>query len=75
MSIELPADITASLQSFLASGYHSEIDVLRDALAALKHQANVAFIQAGVDDMNAGRYRTLEEVDAELRREYGMETP
>jgi predicted transcriptional regulator len=71
MAFDLPADLSASIQDFIAfEGYKSEEAVLRDALAALKHRANVAAIQEGIDDMEAGRYRPLEEVDAEIRAKF-----
>ncbi|QDT62828.1 hypothetical protein [Calycomorphotria hydatis] len=39
----------------------------RQAMAALRKEADLAAIQAGIDDMEAGRMIPLEEVDFELR--------
>ena len=73
MTLQLPSDLTAAVEGFLASGgYKDEMDVLRDALAALRHRANVAAIQEGIDDMEAGRGRPWEEVAAEIRKEFGF---
>lgn len=76
MTLQLPSDLSATVEAFLAGGrYKDEFEVLREALAALQHRANVAAIQEGVDDMFAGRYRTLEEVDAQIREKYGLGQP
>ncbi len=73
MSLQLPPDLSASVQHFIAfDGYKTEEDVLRDALAALERQANIAAIQKGVDDMEAGRCRPWEEVKEELRAKLGI---
>ena len=74
MAVQLTPELSATVQGFLASGrYKSDEEVLRKALAALQYKENVAAIQEGVDDMEAGRYRTLDEVDREMRRKYGLE--
>jgi predicted transcriptional regulator len=76
MSLQLPPELAATVQGFLAGGnYKDDEDVLREALAALRYKENVAAIQEGVDDFEAGRYRTLEEVDVEMRKKYGLGKP
>jgi predicted transcriptional regulator len=61
------------VESFLAGGrYKDGEEVLREALAALQSRENVAFIQEGVDDLEAGRHRPWEEVDAEIRKRFGF---
>jgi predicted transcriptional regulator len=76
MSLQLPPDLSASVQHFIAfEGYKTEEDVLRDALDALERQANIAAIQAGIDDMEAGRMRPWEEVKKELRAQLGIKRP
>jgi len=69
MGYILPADIDQSIQSLLATGrYASEEEVLRDALSVLKKRdEDVAAIQAGIDDIQAGRYRSFAECDADFR--------
>jgi predicted transcriptional regulator len=42
------------------------------AIQALSQQEDVAAIQAGIDDMQAGRVATLEEVDARIRAKLGI---
>ena len=77
MNLQLPADIEASMRAFIASGnYTNEEEVLRKALAALnRYEQDVAAIQEGIDDMEAGRYRPWEEVKAELRTKFGSGNP
>jgi len=74
MTLQLPPDVDLSIKSFLIDGrYASETDVLREALAALKRESEeVAAIQIGVDDMEAGRYRPFEEIEVEIRKEFGF---
>lgn len=73
MPLNLPADVTASLQNFIAfSGYENEVEVIRHALAALERETEVAAIQAGIDDMEAGRYRPWDDVKAELDAKFGF---
>ena len=58
MSYTLSADLTLTIQALLATGkYASEDEVLRNALDALRQRdENLAAIEAGVADMEAGRY-------------------
>lgn len=73
MSLQVSADIEASVRAFVASGqYGNEEEVLRNALAALEHQKNVAMINEGIADLEAGRYRPFEEIDAEIRKRFGF---
>ncbi|HEX6961339.1 MAG TPA: type II toxin-antitoxin system ParD family antitoxin [Lacipirellula sp.] len=74
MNLQVPADIEASVRAFVASGrYGDEVEVLRKALAVLDHyEQDVAAIQEGIDDMEAGRYRPWEDVKAELDAKFGF---
>ena len=73
MSLQMPADVEASVRAFVASGhYASEEEVLRKALAALQHEESVSMIKEGIADLEAGRYRPFEEVDAEIRQRFGF---
>lgn len=69
MNLDLPSDIDTTIQSFLAEGrYENEAAVLREALAALKFRdEEVAAIQEGIDDMEAGRVVPWEQVKAKLQ--------
>ena len=71
---ELPPDVHEEIKQRMASGqYDSEEDVLRDAMRALRVQdREIAAIQAGIDDMEAGRVRPFEDVDAEIRDDFGF---
>lgn len=46
--------------------------VHQQAMQALREQEDIAAIQAGIDDMEAGRVVPLEEVDARIRQRLGM---
>ncbi|MBI2825646.1 MAG: type II toxin-antitoxin system ParD family antitoxin [Planctomycetia bacterium] len=72
MAYQLSSDLVARIQAFLAGGqYATEEEVVRDALCALEQrQQDLAAIQAGVADMEAGRYRSFSEIDAEFRAKH-----
>lgn len=74
MNYQLPPDVQVQIREYIAAGrYASEDDVLRAALRALSfHHEEVAAIQAGIADMEAGRLRPFEDVDAEIRRQFGF---
>jgi len=65
MPYEFPQDIQERVEAHLAAGrYGSEDDVLRDAMAALEERsADLAAIEAGIRDEQAGRVKPLGEVD------------
>lgn len=46
--------------------------VHQKAMQALREQEDLSAIQAGINDMNAGRVVPLEEVDARIRQRLGM---
>lgn len=70
MPHDLPPDVQDEISRHISSGeYSCEEDVLRAALHALAlRNAELAAVQAGIDDMEAGRVRPFEEADAEVRR-------
>lgn len=68
MVVDLPSDLSARIQSFIAfDGYATELDVIRDALAALKQQTDLTAIREGVAEAEAGRLRPWAEVKEEVR--------
>ena len=69
-AVEFPPDVDEEMRQLMASGnYGSPDEVLRAALDALKrHDVEVAAIQQGIDDMEAGRVSSLREFDREFRR-------
>ncbi len=69
MPYQFPPDLERLVEEQMATGgYDTEDDVLRDALRALSlRNEEVAAIQECIDDMEACRFRSLEEVDAEIR--------
>jgi Arc/MetJ-type ribon-helix-helix transcriptional regulator len=74
MSHEIPADVWTKVEMFVATGgYASEADVLREALSALERaNADILAIREGYEDAQAGRFITLEEFDAEMRKEHSF---
>ena len=76
MSLQISADIESSIRAFITNGrFSNEDEVLREAIIALERQErDIAAIQEGIDDMNAGRYRPWEEVRAEMRAKFGFES-
>ena len=74
MSIDLAPDVWNEIQRQLASGaFATADDVLREALAALRsHEREVVAIQEGIDDMEAGRVRSIREFDSDFRRRNGI---
>jgi predicted transcriptional regulator len=58
----------------LATGaYRSEDDVLVEAMQALRDRDEaIAGIREGLSDLDAGRMRSLGDVDAELRTKHGI---
>ena len=74
MPYQFPADVDALLRQQIGTGYYdSEDDVLRKALQALCLQdQEVAAIQEGIDDMQAGRVRSFREFDREFRQRKGI---
>ena len=74
MPYNLPPDVQGQISRHIVTGHYAcEDDVLRAALRALalRHE-ELAAIQAGVDDMEAGRLRLFEDVDADMRRQFGF---
>ena len=74
MSLQVPPDVESSVRDFMAKGrFADEGEVLRKAMAALKrHELDLAAIQEGIDDFEAGRVRPWEEVKAELDAKFGF---
>jgi len=70
----LPPDVYEEIEQRVASGnYTSAADVLRQAMRALKvYDEELAAIQMGIDDAKAGRVRVFEDVDSEIRQDFGF---
>ena len=74
MAYQFPPDVQQLIRDGMALGnYATEDDVLREALHVLiQRNEDLAEIRAGVADMNAGRFRPIHEVDAEIRNKLGF---
>ena len=70
MSVDLSPDIRNEIQRQVATGvFATPDDVLREALAALRNrEQEVLAIQEGIDDIEAGRTRSIHEFDHEFRQ-------
>lgn len=74
MSYLFPPVLDQLVREELATGvYHSEDDVLVEAMQALRDRDEaIAGIREGLSDLDAGRVRRLDDVDAELRTKHGI---
>jgi predicted transcriptional regulator len=75
MSLIIPTDVQERVNALLGTKlYASEEEILRAAVAALEEQnAVLAAIQAGINDMESGRYRPFSDFDAEFRERNQIE--
>lgn len=71
---QLPPDLDQQVKHYLACGqYETEEDVLRDALRALADEQGVLDdIRQGMEDLEAGRGRSLDAVDADIRKKHNI---
>jgi putative addiction module CopG family antidote len=74
MTISLTPELDRVLSEKLASGrYGSVEELLTAAFRALgEEEEAIAAIAEGNADFEAGRYRPLEEADADFRKKYGI---
>ena len=74
MAYQFPSDVQQLIREGMALGnFATEDDMIRDALLAfIQRNEDLAAIQAGVADMDAGRFRPIREVDAEIRSSLGF---
>ena len=74
MPYSFPPQLDRLVREELATGaYHSEDDVLFEALQALRDRDEaVAGIREGLADLEAGRVRPLNDVDDRLRKKYNI---
>jgi putative addiction module CopG family antidote len=74
MAYQFPPDLDEEIKGRMASGqYASEDEVLREALRALRwRDQEVAAIQEGIEDMEAGRTKPLREFDREFRKRHNI---
>jgi antitoxin ParD1/3/4 len=69
MSVEIPSEFTPFVDAVIRSGhYHSEADVVADALRLLKRREALAEeIRVGIEQLDRGESVPGEQVFAELR--------
>lgn len=70
-----PEDLQRFVEGELASGhFRSTRELLMEGIRALQRERTEAMegIQAGLNDIEAGRFQPLDEALAELRRDLGM---
>jgi Arc/MetJ-type ribon-helix-helix transcriptional regulator len=75
MSLSIPADLRARVSALYGTGrYVSEEEILRAAVAALEERnADLSSIEAGIADMEKGRYRSFADFDADFRTKNQVE--
>ncbi len=73
MHLQVSPGLAESIREEMASGkYASKEQLFQETLLALREQReDFAAIQAGIDDWQAGRTRSFEEVAEEIRQEFG----
>ncbi len=71
MNYQLPADLDQRIQSQLALGiYNSPAEVLSDALD--QRNEDLASIERGIEDEQAGRVIPFQQFDQQIRSEFGF---
>ncbi|QDT63350.1 hypothetical protein [Calycomorphotria hydatis] len=72
MQITLSPQSEAQLRSLMQDGQSAD-DLVAQAIAEkLERESTVAGIQRGLDDVEAGRVQTWEEVNREIREKHGF---
>jgi len=73
MQHEFTPELEQQLQELMATGsYQSENQLLESALRALKSEhESIAAINEGLEDLQQGRVRPLNEVADEIRQKHG----
>lgn len=74
MPYPFPPDVSQRIHTHLERGhFQTEDDVLRAAITALERESDdLAAIKAGIDDVEAGRFRPFSEIDAEFRQKHNL---
>ncbi len=74
MNDPFPPDVSQRVRLQIEQGlFQTEDDVLRAAMTALEREQNdLAAIEAGIKDMEAGRYHPFTQIDAEFRRKHNI---
>ncbi len=74
MSYAFPPDLKSLVDKHFSLGkYTSEEDVLREAMRALEDREAIwQDVALGIADLEAGRGKPLEEVDARLRAKFNI---
>lgn len=72
--VSLSTELQQQLDDLVQTGkFRSSEEVIVRALAALRREAELdQFLQSGLDQLETGEYRSLDEIEAELRDEYGL---
>jgi Arc/MetJ-type ribon-helix-helix transcriptional regulator len=74
MVLSVSPDTLHKIEEQMTLGHYSSADdLLADALAALaERREDVEAIRAGIEDVEAGRFRPLTEIDAEIRAKHSF---
>lgn len=74
MNDPFPPDVSQRVRLQIEQGlFQTEDEVLRAAMTTLEREENdLAAIEAGIEDMEAGRYRPFPQINTEFRRKYNI---
>lgn len=74
MEYQFPPEVDSLVRSQMATGrYATEDELLKDALLTLsEREETLGDIRAGIEDMEAGRIRPLDDVADDIRRKHGF---
>ena len=77
MQINLTGDTEKSIERRLAAGqFNSPEEVIRAAVDQLdQYEASVADIRESLEDEQAGRVQSIQDVDREMREKHGFKQP
>ena len=77
MQINLTGDTEKSIERRLAAGqFNSPEEVIRAAVDQLdQYEASVADIQESLEDEQAGRVQSIQDVAREMREKHGFKQP
>ena len=77
MQINLTGDTEKSIERRLAVGqFNSPEEVIRAAVDQLdQYEASVADIRESLEDEQAGRVQSIQDVDREMREKHGFKQP
>ena len=74
MAYQFPPELGKRVRALMSTGeYESEDQLLSDAVGMVERRlADIASIDRGLDDIDAGRFRSADEADAEFEKKHNI---